>query len=106
MDKINNALLKELFVSGANNLANNYKEVDAVNVFPIPDDDTGTDMMMTIQSGVKEISNINAKSVGELATVFSKGLLLGARGNSGVILSQIFRGFGEKVKDKEVTDFY
>lgn len=102
MDKINNALLKELFVSGANNLANNYKEVDALNVFPIPDGDTGTNMMMTIQSGVKEISNINAKSVGELATVFSKGLLLGARGNSGVILSQIFRGFGEKVKDKEV----
>ena len=102
MDKINNALLKELFVSGANNLANNYKEVDALNVFPIPDGDTGTNMMMTIQSGVKEISNINAKSVGELATVFSKGLLLGARGNSGVILSQIFRGFGEKIKDKEV----
>lgn len=102
MDKINNALLKELFVSGANNLVNNYKEVDALNVFPIPDGDTGTNMMMTIQSGVKEISNINAKSVGELATVFSKGLLLGARGNSGVILSQIFRGFGEKVKDKEV----
>lgn len=102
MDKINNALLKELFVSGANNLANNYKEVDALNVFPIPDGDTGSNMMMTIQSGVKEISNINAKSVGELATVFSKGLLLGARGNSGVILSQIFRGFGEKIKDKEV----
>lgn len=102
MDKINNALLKELFVSGANNLANNYKEVDALNVFPIPDGDTGTNMMMTIQSGVKEISNINTKSVGELATVFSKGLLLGARGNSGVILSQIFRGFGEKIKDKEV----
>lgn len=102
MDKINNALLKELFVSGANNLANNYKEVDALNVFPIPDGDTGTNMMMTIQSGVKEISNINAKTVGELATVFSKGLLLGARGNSGVILSQIFRGFGEKIKDKEV----
>lgn len=102
MDKINNALLKELFVSGANNLANNYKEVDALNVFPIPDGDTGTNMMMTIQSGIKEISNINAKSVGELATVFSKGLLLGARGNSGVILSQIFRGFGEKIKDKEV----
>lgn len=102
MDKINNALLKELFVSGANNLANNYKEVDALNVFPIPDGDTGTNMMMTIQSGVKEISNINAKSVGELATVFSKGLLLGARGNSGVILSQIFRGFGEKIKDKEL----
>lgn len=102
MDKINNALLKELFVSGANNLANNYKEVDALNVFPIPDGDTGTNMMMTIQSGVKEISNINAKNVGELATVFSKGLLLGARGNSGVILSQIFRGFGEKIKDKEV----
>lgn len=102
MDKINNALLKELFVSGANNLANNYKEVDALNVFPIPDGDTGTNMMMTIQSGVKEISNINTKTVGELATVFSKGLLLGARGNSGVILSQIFRGFGEKIKDKEV----
>lgn len=98
---IDKSLLKDLFISGANNLSNNFKIVDALNVFPIPDGDTGTNMMMTIQSGVKEINNKECNHVGELGTTFAKGLLLGARGNSGVILSQIFRGFGEKIKEKE-----
>lgn len=101
MNKINMDDLKSMFISGANNLSNNYKEIDALNVFPIPDGDTGTNMMMTIQSGVAEIKNSNVTQVGELATTFSKGLLLGARGNSGVILSQIFKGFGEVIKEKE-----
>lgn len=101
MNNIDSSLLRELFISGATNLANNYKDVDALNVFPIPDGDTGTNMMMTIQSGVKNIQDLETEKVGELATSFSKGLLLGARGNSGVILSQIFRGFGEAIKEKE-----
>ena len=101
MNKISASALKDIFVSGANNIANNYKEIDALNVFPIPDGDTGTNMMMTIQSGVKNISSLSCDDCGEMATSFSKGLLLGARGNSGVILSQIFRGFGESIKDKQ-----
>ena len=101
MKKISVETLRSIFVSGANNLANNYKLIDALNVFPIPDGDTGTNMMMTIQSGCKNIANIDTSSCGELASSFSRGLLLGARGNSGVILSQIFRGFGESVKEKQ-----
>lgn len=101
MNKIRANALREFFESGANNLSNNYQLIDALNVFPIPDGDTGTNMMMTIQSGVKNISNLETESCGELATAFSRGLLLGARGNSGVILSQIFRGFGESVKEKQ-----
>ena len=98
MKKISVETLRSVFVSGANNLANNYKLIDALNVFPIPDGDTGTNMMMTIQSGCKNIANVETTSCGELASSFSRGLLLGARGNSGVILSQIFRGFGESVR--------
>ena len=101
MKKISAAALKEVFISGANNIANNYKHIDALNVFPIPDGDTGTNMMMTIQSGVKNIVNVETSHCGELASAFSRGLLLGARGNSGVILSQIFRGFAEGIKDKQ-----
>ena len=101
MNKIDASTLRKLFTLGATNLSNNYKDVDALNVFPIPDGDTGTNMMMTIQNGVKNISTLETNSCGELSSTFSKGLLLGARGNSGVILSQIFRGFSEAVKDKE-----
>ena len=101
MKKISASALKDVFISGANNLANNFKIIDALNVFPIPDGDTGTNMMMTIQSGVKNIASLSTESCGELASAFSRGLLLGARGNSGVILSQIFRGFAESVKEKQ-----
>ena len=101
MNKLNMAELKQMFISGSNNLSNNYKEIDALNVFPIPDGDTGTNMMMTIQSGVAEIKNLEDIPAGQLSTKFSKGLLLGARGNSGVILSQIFKGFGEIIKEKD-----
>ena len=101
MKNISASALRDVFVSGANNLANNFKVIDALNVFPIPDGDTGTNMMMTIQSGVKNIATLSTESCGELASAFSRGLLLGARGNSGVILSQIFRGFGESLKEKQ-----
>ena len=101
MKKINAQALRDIFVSGANCIANDYKHIDALNVFPIPDGDTGTNMMMTIQNGVKTITGVETQSCGELASAFSRGLLLGARGNSGVILSQIFRGFAEGIKDKQ-----
>lgn len=89
-----------MIISGANNLYNNYPEVDALNVFPVPDGDTGTNMNLTISSGAKEITTRNDASVYDVAKAFSRGLLMGARGNSGVILSQIFRGFAQGLKGK------
>lgn len=89
-----------MIISGANNLYNNYPEVDALNVFPVPDGDTGTNMNLTISSGAKEIATRNVASVYDVAKAFSRGLLMGARGNSGVILSQIFRGFAQGLKGK------
>lgn len=100
MTKIDGILLKQMIISGANNLYNNYPEVDALNVFPVPDGDTGTNMNLTISSGAKEIATRNDTSVYDVAKAFSRGLLMGARGNSGVILSQIFRGFAQGLKGK------
>lgn len=100
MTKIDGILLKQMIISGANNLYNNYPEVDALNVFPVPDGDTGTNMNLTISSGAKEIATRNDASVYDVAKAFSRGLLMGARGNSGVILSQIFRGFSQGLKGK------
>lgn len=100
MTKIDGILLKQMIISGANNLYNNYPEVDALNVFPVPDGDTGTNMNLTISSGAKEIATRNDDSVYDVAKAFSRGLLMGARGNSGVILSQIFRGFAQGLKGK------
>lgn len=100
MTKIDGILLKQMIISGANNLYNNYPEVDALNIFPVPDGDTGTNMNLTISSGAKEIATRNDASVYDVAKAFSHGLLMGARGNSGVILSQIFRGFAQGLKGK------
>ena len=101
MKTINGLTLKEMIISGANNLFNCYPEVDALNVFPVPDGDTGTNMNLTMSSGAKEIANRNDNNVYDIAKAFSKGLLMGARGNSGVILSQIFRGFAISLEGKE-----
>lgn len=102
MKNINGLTLKEMIISGANNLFNCYPEVDALNVFPVPDGDTGTNMNLTISSGAKEVQNRNDTNVYDIAKSFSKGLLMGARGNSGVILSQIFRGFALSLEGKDV----
>ncbi len=102
MKIINGLTLKEMIISGANNLFNCYPEVDALNVFPVPDGDTGTNMNLTISSGAKEVQNRNDVSVYDISNAFSKGLLMGARGNSGVILSQIFRGFSISLEGKDV----
>ncbi|HBD06216.1 MAG TPA: hypothetical protein DCY93_02260, partial [Firmicutes bacterium] len=103
MLKIDGIILKQMIISGANNLYNNYPEVDALNVFPVPDGDTGTNMNLTISSGAKEISSRDEESIYEVAKSFSRGLLMGARGNSGVILSQIFRGFAQGLKGKNTA---
>jgi len=104
MKKIDGVLLKQMIISGSNNLFNHYPEVDSLNVFPVPDGDTGTNMNLTASSGVKEISNKYDKDIYEIARAFARGLLMGARGNSGVILSQIFRGFAEGLKGKTEID--
>lgn len=100
MEKLTSIEFKQLLESAANNLTNNYEEIDALNVFPVPDGDTGTNMSLTFNAGVKEALNSSETSVGAIAKVLSKGLLMGARGNSGVILSQIFRGVAQSVQDK------
>ena len=102
MKIINSDTLKRMIISGTNNLYNHYPEIDALNVFPVPDGDTGTNMNLTIASGAKEVQNRNDSDVYSIAKAFSKGLLMGARGTSGVILSQIFRGFSQSLEGKEV----
>lgn len=100
MKNINGQTLKQLFLSGANNLYNHYPQIDQLNVFPVPDGDTGMNMNLTLTSGAKEIQNKNDENIYEIARSFSKGLLMGARGNSGVITSQIFRGFSQALEGK------
>src|SRR5574344_1532408 len=101
MKSIDASLLKQMYISGANNLYNHYPEIDQLNVFPVPDGDTGMNMNLTVTSGAKEIQNRNDDNVFDLASAFSKGLLMGARGNSGVITSQIFRGFAKALEGKK-----
>ena len=108
MKMLNAETLKNMLLSGANNLYNKYPEIDALNVFPVPDGDTGMNMNLTMSSGAKEIINRNDDNAYTIATLFSKGLLMGARGNSGVITSQIFRGFAISLENKRelnVIDF-
>jgi len=104
MKEIDGVILKRMIVSGANNLFNSYPEIDALNVFPVPDGDTGTNMNLTMSSGAKEVFNKSDTSIGQVSKDFARGLLMGARGNSGVILSQIFRGFAESLSGKEKVD--
>ncbi len=100
---INGRELKEMLLSASNNLYNHYPEIDALNVFPVPDGDTGMNMNLTLASGAKEIQNRNDDDAYTIVNAFSRGLLMGARGNSGVITSQIFRGFSSSLKDKNVV---
>ena len=101
---INGKQLRDAFISGANNLCNRKAEVDALNVFPVPDGDTGTNMSMTIGNGAKELEKLGDDvTVEEVAKVAAGGFLRGARGNSGVILSLLFRGFSKGMKGKETA---
>ncbi|HKL61457.1 MAG TPA: DAK2 domain-containing protein [Acholeplasma sp.] len=89
---ISGSLFKKMVTNGAINLKNNHQEINHLNVFPVPDGDTGTNMQMTMMAGIKEVNNLNSKSIVDVSKILSRGLLMGARGNSGVILSQFFRG--------------
>ncbi len=100
LSKLDGKQFKAMIESGANHLSNRHHEIDALNVFPVPDGDTGTNMHLTFSSGVKDSLNIHSDHVGDIAKGLSKGLLMGARGNSGVILSQIFRGFYQSIDGK------
>ncbi|MBQ4109809.1 MAG: DAK2 domain-containing protein [Clostridia bacterium] len=108
MDIINGELLVNMLVSGSVNLANNMEDVNRLNVFPVPDGDTGTNMSMTFSKATTEIQSDSDLSVGEIGKKISSASLRGARGNSGVILSQFIRGISKGLKDKEtatVKDF-
>jgi DAK2 domain fusion protein YloV len=100
MQRITAELLQRMLLQGAASLEHNRAAVDALNVFPVPDGDTGTNMNLTLQAVVKAIVGLNQPSIGQVATACSTGSLMGARGNSGVILSQLFRGFGKHLADK------
>ncbi len=96
---INCAVFRKMVLTGAKMLDNNRAKVDALNVFPVPDGDTGTNMSLTIQSAVKELSGCSSNNFMDVCDCVSKGALRGARGNSGVILSQIFRGICSVLRD-------
>ena len=104
MEKINGHVLAEMIDLGSKNLAKNAEKINSLNVFPVPDGDTGTNMNLSMSSGAKETAANVVENIGELGKSFSKGLLMGARGNSGVILSQLFRGMSQYIADKKEID--
>ena len=101
MKSINGEIFQRMVICGANTLHNYYPEIDALNVFPVPDGDTGTNMSLTFSNGAKDVEEMQTDDISEVAKKLSKGLLMGARGNSGVILSQIFRGFSMGLDGKK-----
>lgn len=101
---INGSMLRDMILTGAALLDKNKKSVDALNVFPVPDGDTGINMSLTIGSAAREVSGVSSESCSVVAQALAKGALMGARGNSGVILSQIFRGFQRAVDGNETID--
>ena len=104
MANITTSLFQEMVQAASTRLNKQAEYVNSLNVFPVPDGDTGTNMGMTIENGAKEVADKSASTVGEVAAIFAKGLLMGARGNSGVITSQLFRGFSQSVKGKDELD--
>ena len=104
MEKINGLVLAKMIDLGSKNLAKNAEKINSLNVFPVPDGDTGTNMNLSMSSGAKETAANVVENIGELGKSFSKGLLMGARGNSGVILSQLFRGMTQHIANKSEID--
>ena len=104
MNSINVQDFKGMLKSACANLENHADEINTLNVFPVPDGDTGLNMSMTFTNGYQEAIKCNTDSVSDVAKAFSRGLLMGARGNSGVITSQIFRGFYQHIEGKETID--
>lgn len=97
-------MFAQMIREGAQNLTRNVKQVDALNVFPVPDGDTGTNMNLSFTSGVNEMNKYESTDITEVTKALSKGLLMGARGNSGVILSQLFRGFSKSIEGTKEID--
>lgn len=104
MKTIDGLKFAEMIKLGAHHLYQNADYVDSLNVFPVPDGDTGTNMNLSMTSGAKETEENAVAHIGHTAQALSKGLLMGARGNSGVILSQLFRGFGKAIEDEATVD--
>ncbi|GAC45258.1 dihydroxyacetone kinase, partial [Pediococcus acidilactici NGRI 0510Q] len=101
---VTNEVFDQMVQASADRLKMNADFINSLNVFPVPDGDTGTNMSLSLESGAKYEANDASEEVGHLAGSLAKGLLMGARGNSGVILSQIFRGFAKSVEGKESLD--
>lgn len=99
----NGDILRDAIISAANNLANNRKPVDELNVFPVPDGDTGTNMSMTLSNAVRELEKVSGETAGKIAQINASALLRGARGNSGVITSLLFRGFAKGIGNDETV---
>ncbi len=104
MSLITGIELKQALINSFACLSNEKDKIDALNVFPVPDGDTGTNMLLTYKSGIEAINSLEEKSANVLMKAFSRGLLMGARGNSGVILSQIFRGISKSFENKDSID--
>lgn len=104
MSNITTSLFQEMVQAAATRLGKQAEYVNSLNVFPVPDGDTGTNMGMTMDNGAKEVADKPATTVGQVGQILSKGLLMGARGNSGVITSQLFRGFGQSIKELDELD--
>lgn len=104
MKSLDGIKFAEMVQAGSSHLAQNAKYVDSLNVFPVPDGDTGTNMNLSMTSGAKETAAHKVANIGKTAQALSKGLLMGARGNSGVILSQLFRGFGKAIEKEDELD--
>ena len=104
--------LKAMLIGGVENIRSNVNEINDLNVFPVPDGDTGTNMTKTLEGGISEISRIDADDIASIIEKFAKGVILGARGNSGVILSQIFSGIKDelakhdRVSARELAEAY
>ena len=101
---INGAMLSKMMTMASKLLDINRDRIDAMNVFPVPDGDTGTNMSLTMQSAVKELRGVDSNRISEMTDAISRGALRGARGNSGVILSQVLSGLCKKIRDAEEID--
>lgn len=100
LKRLDGLVFANMIANGAANLSQNADYVDSLNVFPVPDGDTGTNMNLTMTSGAKEVAALDSANIADVSSKFARGLLMGARGNSGVILSQLFRGFGKAIEGK------
>lgn len=104
MNSLNAECFKLMLNSGLTYIKNSESKINELNIFPIPNNDTGSNMISTFNSGIEEANSIDSNSVSDIAHAFQKGLLLGSKGSSGIIMSQIFKGFANSINEKESLD--